>query len=156
MATRNIPVIPGVNHPDVLAEAEARDEKLADEQFYEDMRKQPAQLTHEQYWEIEARFRKDAGGPDGAGPWRRSALASLTRSMQQLMDSVAGDIEAARALAYLSVQTDAYVKQLESLVEMLKTASLRIEIALCVREDMQTLLEVARTTLPDGSEARSH
>ena len=116
----------------------------ADEKLYEEFRKQPAQLTVEQMGEIEKRLREDASGPEGACPYRRAALASLTSSMQRLMDSVIDDVEGAQVLANVAVCAKLYADRLNSLVEMLKVASARIEVALCVREDATTILEMAR------------
>ena len=45
----------------------------------------PPQLTDEQFKEIERRFTDDEDG----GPWRRAALASLTRSGAQLAEAMA-------------------------------------------------------------------
>jgi hypothetical protein len=102
----------------------------------------PPQLTDEQFKEIERRFTDDEDG----GPWRRAALASLTRSGAQLAEAMAGDVETARALAELSVAAEGYAS---SLAEIIDSASARIQLAMCVRADMQTLLELARA----GSDA---
>jgi hypothetical protein len=48
------------------------------------------------------------------------------------------------------VFAESYAKRLRSLAELIDTASVRIQLAMCARPDMQTLLELAGA----GSDAR--
>ena len=127
-----------------LSPARAARPKRADnskeEAVYRNLLEQPAQITKEQAEDID---QATLDPTSGYSQWRRCALATLTRSGSELAEAI-DDAGAAAAFAEVSVHADLYVERLQSLMQMMTAASLRIQIALCKRADMQLLLEVAR------------
>src|SRR6266404_10771 len=107
---------------------------------YRDFLKQPAQLSKEQAEDID---RMTLDPTSSYSVYRRIALASLTRSGAELAEGMEDAVGAA-AMAEAAVQIDRYVERLKSLIEMMTAASVRIELALCKRPDMELLLEQAR------------
>jgi hypothetical protein len=103
---------------------------------YRNFVEQPAQVSDEQVAEIEERYRADF-------IVLRLALASLARSGAYLAEGVDAD-ENARAFADVAQRTDELSERLKSLAALMQTASLRLELALCKRPDMQTLVEMAK------------
>ena len=109
---------------------------------------QPAQLTEEDVITIERR----AAGADENGhidaTIRRLALGSLARPGQQLIDSVTANRETAVATATMLEQFILYARRLRSLADMMESASLRLSLSLCYRDDMSSVLEEA-SLVPD-------
>jgi hypothetical protein len=114
----------------------SEDDSWADKLF-ENFESQPPQITPEQRDELESKF---AGNPDGF--WRRLALASLTQSGVELIRIMTND-DRDLALEYMRAQSaiSEYATRLRSFADMMESASVRIGIALCSRDDMQTLME---------------
>jgi hypothetical protein len=107
-----------------------------EDQFADEFKAQPAQLTTEQVYEMESAF-----VDNGLGTVRRAALATLSRSGQQLMDSMLSDRDAALSFARSYDQIADYTRRLRSFADMMESASVRIAVALCAREDMPILLD---------------
>lgn len=72
---------------------------------------------------------------------------TISRSGAQLAEAV-NDLDGARAFAALAVYAEDYAKRLRILADMIDSASVRLQPAMCAREDMQTLLELARRRYP--------
>jgi hypothetical protein len=100
---------------------------------------QPPQLTQDQRIEIEERLtdQQDA-------IVRRLALESLTRSGAALEDLFRSDRAAAVGAASISENIMEYASRLRSLADMMQSASMRMDVALCAREDMVIVLEEAK------------
>ena len=81
-----------------------------------------------------------------AGYWRRVALASLARSGAELADGLKDDRETALELGRAQHEIFAYSTRLRILSDMMESASVRIMVALCFREDAQALMEEAKAT----------
>jgi hypothetical protein len=110
-----------------------------EDRFAEKFTVQPARLTPEQRDEFELTFT----GND-MGLWRRVGLASLARSSAELIESVTGDREVALEFARAQDEISDYATRLRSFADMMDSASLRIGLALCSREDMLVLMEEAK------------
>ena len=110
------------------------------EKLAQDFEVQLAQITLEQRDELESIF---TGNPDRI--WRRLALASLTQSGAKLI-SIMTDDDRDLALEYMRARTaiSSYATRLRSFADMMESASVRIGIALCSREDMPALMEEAK------------
>jgi hypothetical protein len=78
---------------------------------------------------------------------RRGTLMTLEMSGEQLTDSVTGERGLAVAMACLSIVADDYAKRLREFADMMESASLRIRVALCNRDDMESVLKAAETEL---------
>jgi|GEM_PF-2843832 hypothetical protein len=105
--------------------------------LWEQFESQPAQFTCEMAEGMEKRA-KEAELPHGIT--RRIALASLTRSASDLIGAIKDDRDAAEALAESSQAISDMVKHLGAVCEVLTTARTRIEMALCVRDDMHEIM----------------
>lgn len=116
-----------------------RQKSSSEDRFADKLMAQPAQLTPEQRDEMESMFTGN-----NRGYWRRLALASLARSMPALVDSVTGEREVALEFMRAKFEISEYATQLRSFADMMDSASLRIGIALCSREDMSVLMEEAK------------
>jgi hypothetical protein len=117
-----------------------------EDSFADDFLAQPAQITADERDQIETR----AGGDDDAIV-RRLALASLTRSGAELIESVSVSREMAVSTAHAADRVEDYANRLRSLADMMRSASMRLNIALCAREDMESVLEEAKA-LEDGTD----
>jgi hypothetical protein len=111
------------------------------EKLFKDFDAQPAQISAEQLDEMESTF---TGNPSGL--FRRTALASLARSGAELIEGVTRDRETALEFVRVQDGISDYAKRLRSFADIMDSASVRIGIALCSREDMQTLMEEAKAT----------
>jgi hypothetical protein len=101
-----------------------------------DFEAQPAQCTEQEIYDIERNF-VDAG----AGVLRRMALATLGLSGKELRDAVIGD--RAHALEFAKVCNGArdYAARLMEFAGMMETASMRLMIGMCFRDDGPQILE---------------
>jgi hypothetical protein len=112
------------------------DEAAFLEKFALQFKEQPPQITPDQCEQMETKFVDNT-----MAILRRVALASLTRSGSELVEVVTAErdmaIQTERARNYISD----YAKRLRSFADMMESASTRMGIALCYREDMQTLME---------------
>jgi hypothetical protein len=110
------------------------------ERLFEQLEAQPAQITPGGTDKIDASF---VGIPDRRT--RRAALWTLEKSGQDLIDAVTGEREGALAMACVSTAAMDYSKRLREFADMMESASIRIRVALCSREDMVSVLEEAET-----------
>jgi hypothetical protein len=101
-----------------------------------DFEAQPPQFTQHEIFEIEKKFVDDA-----SGILRRMALASLARSGKELRDAVMDD--RAHALEFAKVCNGArdYAARLREFAGLMETASMRLMIGMCFREDGPQILE---------------
>ncbi|MGB0218807.1 MAG: hypothetical protein ACPGJF_05690 [Sinimarinibacterium flocculans] len=99
---------------------------------------QPAHFSQEEMREME-RHAQEAERAHGVT--RRCALASLTRSAQQLIDGIKDDRETAEATAAVSSAIGNMLQHLGAVCDVLTTARTRLDMALCIREDMQEIVE---------------
>lgn len=97
----------------------------------------PAQLARDQMENMEQRAQDTE---HSRGVARRLALATLTRSGQEIIDSIK-ERSIAVAMADTVRVIDDNVSDLQTLIELMQSASLRITMALCTREDMQEILD---------------
>lgn len=85
---------------------------------------------------------------DREGSTRRAALMVLTRPGSWLIDTVERDREAAVAFADVRRAVDGYVDGLKELTRLLESSSARIMVALCGREDAESV--IAEAANPEG------
>lgn len=116
-----------------------------EDSFADEFLSQPPQLTADERDQIEVR----AGG-DHDGIVRRLALASLTRSAAELVEAVKSR-EMAVNTAHVSNHIEDYSDRLRSLADMMYSASMRLRLALCSREDMESVVEEGKA-LDDSPE----
>jgi hypothetical protein len=130
--------------------AKQSESESADIKIFEDFEAQPRQITPEQRDEMETKF---TGNPDGF--WRRLALATLAESGARLIEIMLDD-DRDLALEYMRAQTaiGEYATRLRNFADMMESASLRIGLALCSREDMPVLMEEAKAV--DSGQAVGH
>lgn len=95
---------------------------------------QPAQLTVKQIETVEARL---SGNDIG----RRVALVALTKSGAELMEAFSGKRDTALELVRVANAATAYAMLLRNVADLMDTASTRLNLALCSREDMQAILD---------------
>ena len=95
----------------------------------------PAQLARDQMENMEQRAQDTE---HSRGVARR--LATLTRSGQEIINSIK-ERSIAVAMADTVRVIDDNVSDLQTLIELMQSASLRITMALCTREDMQEILD---------------
>lgn len=94
------------------------------------------EITEEVMMTIEENF-------NSYGVTRRTALAVLKQSGKELIDSIKDDRDCAVAFADAGMRAGDYAKKLEAFSEFMKTASVRISLALCTREDMSEIIKEA-------------
>lgn len=130
--------------------AKQSESESGDIRIFENFEAQPPQLTAEQRDEMESAF---TGSPDGF--WRRLALATLAESGARLIEIMSDD-DRDLALEYMRARgaIDGYATRLRSFADMMESASVRIGIALCSREDMPELMEEAKAV--DSGQAVGH
>ena len=109
------------------------------ENFEQDFESMKPFLTHNVLGEIE----QDMGSNQPWGPWRRVGLAFLTRSGEQLIESVESDRDSAVAMAAAVNGTKDYAERLRELAKLMDTASTRLRMALCWRDDMEEIFQDA-------------
>ncbi len=109
------------------------------EKFEQDFESIKPFLTDDVLGEIE----QDMGSNQPWGPWRRVGLAFLTRSGKQLIESVEGDRDGAVAMAAAVNGTGDYAERLRELAKLMDTASTRLRMALCWRDDMEEIFQDA-------------
>lgn len=104
----------------------------------------PAMLTQTEMVAIDAAMTGDADGIT-----RRVALASLTRAVPQLIESVTDDRVVAVEFARHADALKDYIDRLNEFTTMMQSARLRLRIALCARPDMDEILaEAGRPAAP--------
>ena len=109
------------------------------EKFEQDFECMKPFLTDDVLGEIE----QDMGSNQPWGPWRRVGLAFLTRSGEQLIESVESDRDSAVAMAAAVNGTKDYAERLRELAKLMDTASTRLRMALCSRDDMEEIFQDA-------------
>ena len=109
------------------------------EQLYARVKAEPAGITVAQLDVIEARLR-DAN----EGVTRRAALVALTRPAAFIFDAVKNDRSSAVAFASVAQQGHEYAKFLTSLAQLIIAACTRVDVALCIRADMQDVINEAK------------
>lgn len=125
----------------------SRPRKLtADEQPYYDLKAQPPQLTKSQSQNIDRTYLEDANG------WaRRMALATLTMGGGEIIERIETDREAAVLFAQTQLHIDDYVRRLDQLREILHAADMRLMVALCARDDMESVIAEAKAMVEASS-----
>ena len=121
------------------SESTTREEEI-DLKILDDFEAQPSQIAGDEIAQIEKVF----GHNMPFGPWRRSALASLSRSGRQLIEAIENDRKAALALAAAELGIENYASRLRDLADLMDKASTRIVVALVWREDMTEILAEAK------------
>lgn len=76
--------------------------------------------------------------------YRRAAVAFLTKPFKEMAEKFRTNRDTAIAFAALSNHLPESIKRYEAVVDVLETAKLRIDLALCGREDMPAVLEEAK------------
>ncbi len=114
------------------------------DQLAADFKAQPAQLTDEQWRQCEQR----ATANEPFGPWRRIGLISLTKTGQEVIDMVR-EREGAVHLAAAADQIHRYADALKALAEMMEAASMRLNVALCWRDDCESVMAEAKAMYAD-------
>ncbi len=97
-------------HSNETREQAAREEEI-DLKILDDFEAQPSQIADDEIAQIEKVF----GHNMPFGPWRRSALASLSRSGRQLIEAIENDRKAALALAAAELGIENYANRLRDL-----------------------------------------
>lgn len=119
---------------------------LWEDKFAENFLAQPAQLTATERDQIEM---KADGNHDRK--LRRLALHSLSRSGSELIEAaVSVSRETAVDVACLCGDIESYAGRLRSLADMMTSASTRLSISLCARQDMQAIIEEAKALHAGG------
>ncbi len=135
------------------SESTTREEEI-DLKILDDFEAQPSQITDEEIAQIEKVFGRNLP----FGPWRRSALASLSRSGRQLIEAIENDRKAALALAAAELGIENYANRLRDLADLMDKASTRILVTLAFREDMTEIRAEAKAEyekpLSDADEKR--
>jgi hypothetical protein len=103
------------------------------------VRKAPAVFSKNEMESLESKIRADADGVT-----RRVALAVLTQSGAKILDSIAGDREAAVGFAECSQNLTDYISRLRQLIEVMEAAQVRLLVGLARREDMHAVLHEAK------------
>jgi len=116
-------------------------ESTGDAAIYHRIRAMPAAITEAQLVQMETNF-----GKDSYGPTRRTALAVLSRPCEHLFAQIESDRTTAVAIAAARASIADYLAHLAAVIETMKAAELRLTVALCVREDMETVIAEAATT----------
>ncbi len=116
------------------SESTTREEEI-DLKILDDFQAQPSQITDDEIDQIEKVF----GHNQPFGPWRRTALASLSRSGKQLIEAIENDRKAALAIASAELGIKNYAERLRDLAELMDKAQTRIMVALVWREDMKAI-----------------
>jgi len=98
---------------------------------------QPAQLTMEQFQQIATTY-------ESYGLTRRSLLESLTRSMRDLMESVEKE-DAAFMFAKIADSGEDLIGKMESLLEMVRSATARLQVAVCAHPNGLAILKRAKS-----------
>jgi hypothetical protein len=98
-----------------------------------DFEAQPPQFTQQEIFNIERSF-------VDWGVLRRTALATLARSGKELIDAVSDDRADALDLAKLCNEARDYATRLKEFAGLMETASMRIMIAMCFRDDGPQIL----------------
>lgn len=111
--------------------------------------RQKALLTEKQVSAIERHFRQDGGDAQ----YRRVGLAMLMQSGKRLVELAESDRETGEMLADAAEGIKRSAKRHQLLAEFLESSATRVEVALCVREDMVDLLKAAKTEHDEYSEA---
>src|SRR5579871_985907 len=106
--------------------------------IHNEFMRQPAQLSDAQVREIEERC-----GSDLERVWRRMALLSLSKSAAELKERFACNRPSAQVAAQLAAVSEEMAGRLRALSDLLHTASTRLWMVLCVREDASELLSAA-------------
>jgi hypothetical protein len=101
-----------------------------------DFEAQPPQFTEQEIFNIERKFVDDA-----SGILRRMALASLARSGGELRDAVIDDRAAALDFAKVCNGSRDYAARLREFAGLMETASMRLMIGMCFRDDGPEILE---------------
>ncbi len=86
--------------------------------------------------QIERRTERD-------GVTRRAALWSMAMATERMAALEHSDVEGAVAVATVAVCARDYATRLRSLAELMETAALRIDVAMCARQDMQAIYKQA-------------
>ena len=108
--------------------------------LFDEFERQPAQLTSEDVQAIEQHFRADAS----SSVYRRVGLVLLEKTGRELLEIAEGDREQARTLADAVAGMELAEATFRAIADNLKTAAVRAQLALCVREDSPELLAKAR------------
>lgn len=122
--------------------AEISDERAAE--LYEECRVQPAAIDAAQMHKLERAVRDDPHGVT-----RRVALATLAKPCAVLFDAVERDRAAAVSIAHACDALDTYCGHLQAVLDTMEAARLRMELALCGREDMDAIYAEARAGSAD-------
>jgi hypothetical protein len=124
------------NATPIRARRSPRPKRPTEADIAADFEAQPPQFTEQEIYDIERNF-VDAG----AGVLRRMALATLGLSGKELRDAVIGD--RAHALEFAKVCNGArdYAARLMEFAGMMETASMRLMIGMCFRDDGPQILE---------------
>ena len=110
------------------------------DEFMENFEKLEPSLTDELIGVIE----KDIGSNQPWGPWRRAGLCVLTRSGKQLAEAIESDRTGALAMAAVMHSAKSYAEQLRRVADLMDTASTRLMVALCWRDDMEDVIREAK------------
>lgn len=100
---------------------------------------QPAYLSHEEMHKIE-------NWVEETGRVRRLTLATLTRPFIEMQEDIAEDRKTAEALAELHVCQEDLILGLKALLECAEKSSLRLRLALTIRDDYEELMELAKSS----------
>lgn len=82
-------------------------------------------------------------GDGTRGVWRRAALTVLTKPGKWLLEEIAKDRKNTVAFADLAAGVSQYAKRLRAIAELVDSAVIRINLSLCTRQDMESVLEEA-------------
>jgi hypothetical protein len=104
-----------------------------DDKFVSKLLKEPPVLTDKQVSGIEHKIQRDA--------YRRTALVFLAKPFKEMAEKFAKDRKGAVAFADVAYGARAMAQRYKSLSDLLESASMRIEVALCSREDFREVLE---------------
>ena len=110
------------------------------DRFLRKFDKQGPVITGDDVNKIEAHFRADSGNSQ----YRRMALIFLTKSGKDLVELAEGDLETGKMLADAAAGISRAAERHRKTAELLETAATRIEVAMCVREDVTALLKTAK------------
>lgn len=110
---------------------------------FDKLMKQPARVTADFVETVDRRITYD--------PVRRGALMWLSEPFSERVGQIQGDRKAAVAFSALAHLLGDTITRFKSLIELLTAAQIQMELAVCVRPDMDEVNKEARGATDDGA-----
>lgn len=114
--------------------SEAQETKVKEDELealFQRMKDEAPVLPKGFVFEVDEKLKKDAT--------RRAALRFLEMPFREMVDAFENDRDTAVAFADLARTVPEAIERYKGLAKLLETAQIRIEMALCVREDLPAI-----------------